>query len=397
MAGAPGPDERKYQLGRCTDGSPCIWNCTVPDALDKTSCQSPSAQCVLAPTVGFAARLRISADPDDSRRLTVAMAGKKSDGSTFTIPDFTFSFGGNIGCSERGQDIIDTNTCASDNNEPRRTVFLCATDNFLEIPADFWLDGSTFPKDVADAIKANFPGVSGVPAIVKTPKQVVENDPLSDEFCIQAGFVNPSIPGLGALGTPTPEVSSESSLTGLGDCGGPGSCAAAPLPNCKGSVASGGKAGAVVLKTKADKKIFKWKLGKGDAVAPSEFGDPLDGDPVRVCIYDATPRLVFAAPIPAGGTCDGKDCWEAAKKGNGFVYADKSSSQLGINKIVLYAGPVEKSRLSASGKGSSLPILHDPPYAMPVRVQLQAAGGCWETTHASAGTNEPTKFSAKAD
>lgn len=53
------------------------------------------------------------------------------------------------------------------------------------------------------------------------------------------------------------------------------------------------------------------------AVSPAQLGDPVAGTSAfRICIWDtpqdqATPRLVYDAEIPAGGTCGGKPCWRS--------------------------------------------------------------------------------------
>jgi hypothetical protein len=297
----------------------------------------------------------------------------------------------------------DSEVC-SGSTFPREVVFECAIGGdaseigLEESGIDLGL--SPFPEAISNDLRTIL-GATGTPVILDAspvPAGSVDNvgvdGPTVREYCIQGAVTRTP------RTTPRPfegQPVREDGTVQFGNCPAVDGCSPTPLPGCKGSVATGGKAGAVLFKTKEDKHVFKWKLGKGEAIDVSEFGDPLSKDPVKLCGYDGTSALIFDATIPAGGTCDGKDCWVAAKKNDGFTYADKSSSQLGINKIVLKSGADEKPRLTASGKGDDLPILSLPPYATPVRLQLQAAGGCWETIHSSSGTNQSTKFSAKAD
>src|SRR6185503_14681668 len=67
------------------------------------------------------------------------------------------------------------------------------------------------------------------------------------------------------------------------------------------------------------------------AISPAQLGDPVAGTSAfRVCIWDTprdrtTPRLVYDAELPAGGTCRGKPCWSVlrTKGGRGVRFRDR--------------------------------------------------------------------------
>src|SRR5262249_49276857 len=135
-AGAPGSEERLYEAGRCTDGTTCTWDCDAR----ATACTSQGATCGFKPSVRFAAHLRVTLDADgcdpDTGRLTVALAGKKEDGTEFTLPDTTLDYcnvsDSNYFCS--GDSKFDV--CDSQFDEPRVTAFQCTT--FGVFPTSGW-------------------------------------------------------------------------------------------------------------------------------------------------------------------------------------------------------------------------------------------------------------------
>src|SRR5437868_8307741 len=146
-AGGPGPDERRFVIGRC-DGAACTWDC---NGGSNPTCAGPDAQCAL-PTAQFAARLRFTVDDQicngaAGSHFTVALAGVKDTGASFTIPDTTFDF---CGVSQDDLSCGGTLGLCEGSTLPRSTVFLCTTfldDAVLDengIPDVSWLQYSNF-------------------------------------------------------------------------------------------------------------------------------------------------------------------------------------------------------------------------------------------------------------
>jgi cysteine-rich repeat protein len=149
------------------------------------------------------------------------------------------------------------------------------------------------------------------------------------------------------------------------------------------------------------KKSLTWKWGKGPLVQPSAFGNPTTdfANDFGVCIYDETDQLVSSLRAPAGPiTCNGKFCWKATGT-KGYKYGDGDATPDGLTGMSVKAGDAGKSKMSAKGKGSALPLPSLPiPAAGSLRVQLRRSGGseCWESLFAPPfGTNDGAQFSDK--
>jgi cysteine-rich repeat protein len=182
-----------------------------------------------------------------------------------------------------------------------------------------------------------------------------------------------------------------------------GGCTAVPRPDCVSS--SDPSRGQLQFKNKekdAGDRVL-WKLFRGGAVSEQELGDPQnDTSDHALCLWDESdedPRLVFRATAPAGGSCNGVDCWKQV--GPITLYKDPERTPEGIKGIVVRAGSAGRSQVSLKGKGETLgdrplgtPVL---PLELPARAQFQIRGGaCWETryTEASVKTNDESKFKA---
>ena len=88
-------------------------------------------------------------------------------------------------------------------------------------------------------------------------------------------------------------------------------CPHLPLAGCKAPVANGKSLLDVKDKSPDKRDLLVWTWQPGDATLVSDFGDPVNGSDVRVCIYDgASPSFVAGTIAPAGGTCAGKPCWK---------------------------------------------------------------------------------------
>lgn len=181
-----------------------------------------------------------------------------------------------------------------------------------------------------------------------------------------------------------------------------GGCTSAPRTDCVTS--SDPSRGQLQFKNKAsdagDRVLFKFF--RGGAVSEAGLGDPTSTSDHALCLWDEsdqTPSLVFRATAPAGGTCNGADCWQHA--GPVSLYKDTERTPDGIKGIVVRAGDAGRSQVSLKGKGEPLgarplgtPIL---PLELPALAQFQIRGGaCWQARYTEAGVkrNDDGKFKA---
>jgi hypothetical protein len=141
-----------------------------------------------------------------------------------------------------------------------------------------------------------------------------------------------------------------------------------------------------------DKVIWKWI--RGEAVAPTDFGNPLALHDYAFCLYDTT-GIVMEASIPAGGTCGTKPCWKELN-GKGFKYVDKEGTPGGINKLLLKSGTAGLSKVILKGKGDNL-VMPDLPLTLNVQAEVRGNGMCWSTLHTPGATsrNDDGQFKSK--
>jgi predicted acyl esterase len=173
-------------------------------------------------------------------------------------------------------------------------------------------------------------------------------------------------------------------------------CGACPLAGCAAPVVA--SASRLLLKDRTPDAHDKlaWKLRKGPLTDPGDFGDPLATTGYALCAYDGAGNLLLHASAPAGGTCAGRPCWKATKKG--FRYVDRALTLDGIQKIDLKGGDAGRSALVVTGKGDNLAMPPLPVASLPVTVQLVAGTGrCWETTFSTTQRNLPDQLKAKSD
>ncbi len=200
-------------------------------------------------------------------------------------------------------------------------------------------------------------------------------------------IVNNTIP----TPTPTPTATPE-----------PVICDAAPVAGCR--TPSLGDKALVMLKDNAvddNKDILLWKWIKGSTTTKADYANPVTTNSYGLCIYDGG-GLVMSAGALAGGTCDGKPCWQ--EKTTSFKYKDKNALSDGVRTILLKEGLVDgKARIIFKGKG--LNLLMPPDLSLlstPLTVQLIKGGGsglCWEATYSfpPALKNDAEIFKDKAD
>lgn len=178
----------------------------------------------------------------------------------------------------------------------------------------------------------------------------------------------------------------------------PGTCAAAPLPFCRLPTESR-KAKLVVTDRIPDTHdAVTWTWAKGAATVLAEYGDPLDSTDYVACLYDGASALRMALRAPAGGTCGAVPCWKE-KKTTGFTYADKERTPDGVRKVVLRTGLNGKAKITLSAKGDEIPLPPLGPEALllPLRVQMQGNGLCWEAVYSTPREHTTVKFKALAD
>jgi hypothetical protein len=171
-------------------------------------------------------------------------------------------------------------------------------------------------------------------------------------------------------------------------------CAPEPLAGCRAP--RGALKSTLVIKNKTpdtgDSLVWKWT--KGAATDAGDFGNPLGGDGYVLCVYgdtDATPKLWSEVMAPPGGVCHGKPCWKglgAPVGARGFKYGDKDLTPNGALGVIAKPGIDGNAKITVKAKGL---LLRKPPMpipAFPLRVQLQAAGSCWETKYDATGIKE---------
>jgi len=155
--------------------------------------------------------------------------------------------------------------------------------------------------------------------------------------------------------------------------------------------------GALTIKDKAGgaKDALVWKWPKGAATTAAELGDPRATSEYRLCVWDAS-GLRLDAVARAAGTCGGKPCWKAVKRG--YRFRDKTRSPDGILRLVLTAGTDGKAKIVLAAKGENLEP-PPPPLGVPVTVQLARSDGgpCWESTFAAARKNAAGRFAASSE
>ena len=186
-------------------------------------------------------------------------------------------------------------------------------------------------------------------------------------------------------------------------CDATGTCVGAPRTDCVDSLEPSKSLLQISDKMPDTKDRLRWRWRKGIATAPAALGDPLSTTAVATCLYDessATPALLFRAVIPPGGTCDGKPCWKAIAKG-GVKFKSKTGAD-GIVALTLRPGATGDPKADVKGVGTGLsgrPFgLPPPPFALPLRMQVQVEGGaCFEAAHGAPGviTNVPGSFKGR--
>jgi hypothetical protein len=190
------------------------------------------------------------------------------------------------------------------------------------------------------------------------------------------------------------------------------SCRPFPRGGCK-MPGDGGASLQIKNDTPDKKDKIKFKLGKGEDVSKSDFGDPVLSDTYELCIY--SDGLIAAATIPPGGTCDKnatKPCWKEFSRG--YKYKDSLTTPAGIRSALFKEGLGGKATVKVSGKGANLSLPatdgiasslvvqvinnstgecfdagFDPPFQKQTATQLKAKGGVANVTTTTTTTLPP--------
>jgi trimeric autotransporter adhesin len=190
----------------------------------------------------------------------------------------------------------------------------------------------------------------------------------------------------------TTTTSSTTTTTSL-----PATCAAAPLPGCRLPIASGKATLRLQDKTPDTGDASKWTWTGGAATTLGDLGDPRTTTAYVLCLYDAAPTLLMTLGAPAGGICGTKPCWKVSGT-KGFRYSDKEGTSDGVVKLALEAGGgAGKTKMSLQAKGAAVPLPPLTGLALPLRVQLQANGQCWEASYSTDRAASPELFRATSD
>lgn len=166
---------------------------------------------------------------------------------------------------------------------------------------------------------------------------------------------------------------------------------------------SGGRRAALVLSTRppdARKNRLAWLWGRGSATGSGDFGNPLAGDGLALCVYDAGGlRTTIRVPgeTPGCGAA-AKPRWRATRRG--FTYADATFAADGVQRVALQSGVDGKARIALVGRGSGLELPALATLASPATIQLRSAtGACWSARYGfpPALRWTATRFSDRSD
>jgi hypothetical protein len=142
--------------------------------------------------------------------------------------------------------------------------------------------------------------------------------------------------------------------------------------------------------------VLTWKWTKGAATTLTDLGDPTASDDYVACLYDGASMLLMTLRMPAGGACDARPCWKS-KGRDGFVYSDDERTPDGVKKLTLVPGIAGKAKITLSAKGDALPLPALGGFTLPLRMQLQGNGQCWEAAFGLPRQNSATEFRAASD
>jgi N-acetylneuraminic acid mutarotase len=177
-------------------------------------------------------------------------------------------------------------------------------------------------------------------------------------------------------------------------------CPAAPTA-CREPTAA--RRAALALSTRPPdtrKNRLAWLWGRGSATALADFGNPLAGDGLTLCVYDGGGlRTTIRVPGETPGCGAGaQPRWRATRRG--FTYADRSVAADGVQRISLQSGIAGKARMALVARGAGLDLPAPATLASPVTVQLRSVtGACWSARYGfpPALRQTATRFTDRSD
>ncbi len=173
-------------------------------------------------------------------------------------------------------------------------------------------------------------------------------------------------------------------------------CPETPPVGCK-AASAGGSTLSFVEGSTNDRNAASWKW-KGAATSLEELDDPTTTASYLFCVYEGDDDVATGFRVPAGGTCDGNDCWTALA--TGFRYKDRDGTSGGLTGLQLKAGDDGKASIKLKARGVTLDV-PSVPLTLPVLAVLQneESGNCWQAgfTVPLGDPDSTTKWKARND
>jgi cysteine-rich repeat protein len=177
-------------------------------------------------------------------------------------------------------------------------------------------------------------------------------------------------------------------------CGAGGTCVPPPAPGCT-EAASGLSSIVFHNDVNSTRDVLRWKWAARTPIAKADFGNPMAGTDLTLCVYDAT-GFRLAATAPGGGACAGIGCWASIP--GAYRYRDPELTPNGLSKLMLRGGGAATAKIVARGRGTNLDM---PPLGLapPVVVRLRRDDGpaCWEARYSAPLQDNAVLFRATSD
>jgi len=181
-------------------------------------------------------------------------------------------------------------------------------------------------------------------------------------------------------------------------CDAAGTCThpVAPSQSCTSpDVSMGASLRMRMLTSGGNQAHFDW--GKGPVVPLADFGNPIGGELLELCIYAQTAPDTYTLALEAAPSLGGGGVWMDTP--TGWKFWSNAGSSDGITRVTFNAATVPlKARVYVKAMNSPafapLPV----PQNSSVVAQFKtASGGCWGATFSAPTVNTATKFKAKSD
>jgi len=182
-------------------------------------------------------------------------------------------------------------------------------------------------------------------------------------------------------------------------------CVAAPRDACREVVAPGRARLRVKSHASGRGGMLAWSW-VGEETSGDALGDPLATDGFTLCVYDESgdvPVVLHRATAPPGGRCGRAPCWTVTTKDGepaAALYTAGPRTAGGLRSLAIRTGDDGRARIVASVRGHGASAFPTPPFALPLRVQLEGNHDeCWEAVHSATGVvrNGPGAFVGRSD